>query len=99
VAQHPPLPFNQSFIDRHRHMIEEAAGLVIAVADDSGVSLVDVIAELERFVVQDTKVSDAGNGSDVPPDRRGYTLVAGRLVEVGPAAGKPPEVVDCEHRR
>ena len=76
-------------------MIEDAAARIIAVADDSGVSLIDVLAELERFVVQETKVSDAGDGRNVEPGRRGYTLVGGRLVEVGPSAGKPPEVVAC----
>jgi len=83
------------FIDRHHHMIEEAAGLVLAVADDSGISLIDVISEMERYLVQETKVGDAGSGHQVPPGRRGYTLIGGRLIEVGPAAGQPPKLVNC----
>jgi predicted metal-dependent enzyme (double-stranded beta helix superfamily) len=66
---------------RHRRMIAEAASLLVAVADDSGTSLVDVIADLERHVVQETKVGDAEH-APLPPGRRGYTLVAGRLVEL-----------------
>lgn len=68
-------------------MIEDAALTVLAVADDSGVSLVEVIAALERHLVKETKVGDAGDGSVWPAGRRGYTLVSGRLVEVGPLAG------------
>jgi S-adenosylhomocysteine hydrolase len=80
-------------------MIEDAAAKVIAVADDSGMSLIDVIAEMERYIVQETKVGDAGDGSQVPPGRRGYTLIDGRLVEVGPAAGRPPEIIDCGQKQ
>jgi hypothetical protein len=87
------------FIERHREWIKNAAAEVIAVADDSGISLVDVIAELERFIIHETKVGDAGDGSDVRPGRRGYTLREGRLVEVGPSAGKPPVIVDCGRHR
>jgi S-adenosylhomocysteine hydrolase len=76
-------------------MIEEAAGYVVAVADDSGESLIVVIAKMERYIVEKTKVGDAGDGSQLPPGRRGYTLIDGRLVEVGPSAGCPPTVVNC----
>ena len=66
---------------RHRRFISDAASAVIAVADDLGVSLVDVIAEMERFIVEETKVGDA---AVVPVDegQRGYTLKDGRLVEI-----------------
>lgn len=67
----------------HQHLIEEAAAQIVAIADDSGQSLVDVIAAMERFIVEKTKV-----GSPVPPDRRRYTLVDGRLVEVDATAGR-----------
>ncbi len=83
------------FIDRHQSWIKNAAIEVIAVADDSGESLIAVIAAMERYIVEQTKVGDAGDGSQLPPGRRGYTLIDGRLVEVGPSAGQPPEVVDC----
>jgi hypothetical protein len=83
------------FIDRHQKWIETAAMEVIATADDSGESLVTVIAAMEKYIVEQTKVGDAGDGSSVRPGRRGYTLIDGRLVEVGPAAGRPPEKVDC----
>lgn len=76
------------FIDLHQSWIRNAAIEVIAVADDSGESLVDVIAAMERYIIEKTKVSDAGDGSQVRPGRRGYTLVDGRLVEVGPAASR-----------
>lgn len=36
-------------------MIVEAASLVIAVADDSGTSLIDVLSELEHYIVAETK--------------------------------------------
>lgn len=62
-------------------MIREAAGILIAVADDTGTSLVDVIAEAERFIVEETKVGD-GTKQRVGRGRRGYTLVKGRLVEL-----------------
>ncbi len=69
------------FIPRHQDMVEKAASLLLAVADDSGESLVDVFAEAERILVEETKVGDATK-IDVGPGRRGYTLVGGRLVEV-----------------
>ena len=87
------------FNDRHQSWIKNAAIEVIAVADDSGQSLIAVIAAMERYIVEETKVGDAGDGSQVRPGRRGYTLIEGRLVEVGPAAGRDPEVVDCGRHR
>jgi hypothetical protein len=75
----------------HQRLIEEAAASVIAVADDSGESLVSVIAAMEKYIVEKTKVGDAGAEGTVPTGRRGYTLVNGRLVEVGLAAGRPPK--------
>lgn len=83
------------FTERHQSWIQNAAIEVIAVADDSGESLITVIAAMEKYIVEQTKVGDAGDGSSVRPGRRGYTLIDGRLVEVGPAAGRPPEKVDC----
>ena len=77
------------FTPTHKDWIKNAALEVIAVADDSGQSLVDVIAEMERYIIEETKVSDAGDGSRVRPGRRGYTLVKGRLVEVGSSARRP----------
>lgn len=76
------------FIDRHQRMIADAAGLVIAVADDSSTSLIDVIAEMERVIVEDSKVGDSANG-EVPADRTGYTLKDGRLVEVQASRSEP----------
>jgi hypothetical protein len=84
---------NPRFIDQHQRLIVEAARAVIAVADDSGTSLVDVISELERYIVQETKVGDAGSDPHVPLGRRSYTLVQGRLVEV------EPQVVDRDASR
>lgn len=62
-------------IKRHRKMIEDAAAALIAVADDSGECLVSVIADMERYMVHETKV-----GSPAPPGRRGYRLQGGRIV-------------------
>lgn len=62
-------------IKRHQKMIEDAAAKLIAVADDSGECLVSVIADMERYMVWETKV-----GSPVPPGRRGYRLQGGRIV-------------------
>lgn len=62
--------------ERQRSLIKEAAEALIAAADDSGESLVDVIAETERYIVVETKV-----GGPVPEGRRGYELVNGRLRE------------------
>jgi len=61
----------------HEEMIAEAASLLIAVADDSGKSLVDVIANMERYILKETKVG--GNGVR---GRRRYAQAYGRLVEV-----------------
>lgn len=88
-----------SFIDLHRGWIKKAALEVIAVADDSGQSLVTVIAEMERYIIEETKVGDAGDGRSVAKGRRGYTLVGGRLVEVGPSAGRKSTVVRCSNAR
>jgi hypothetical protein len=65
-------------------MIEDAALTLLAVADDSGQGLIDVIAEAERFLVEETKVGDA-RAVKIPKGRRGYTLIDGRLVEVTPS--------------
>jgi len=78
----------------HQRLIEDAASAVVAVADDSGDSLVAVIAAMERFIVEKTKVGDAGDGSQLPKGRRGYTLIDGRLVEVRPSTAHTPEVID-----
>lgn len=79
------------FIDRHRAMIIEAAALLIAVADDSGTSLIDVIAEAERFIVEETKVGDAAKDGPAKeallPGRVGYTLINGRLTQIYPSRG------------
>ena len=48
-----------SSIEIRSPSIADAALSAIAVADDSGHSLLDVIAEMERFIVKDTKVGDA----------------------------------------
>lgn len=61
--------------ERHKSMLRDAADTLIAVADDSGTSLVDVLAEVERYVIEETKV-----GGDPPRGRRAYRLVP-RLVE------------------
>ncbi len=66
---------------KHREWIEAAAANVIAVADDLGVDLVDVIAEMERYIVKETKVGDAVTDS-IPSGRRAYTLRNSRLVAV-----------------
>jgi len=66
-------------IERHQRVVENAAGLLIAVADDSGTCLVEVISRMERYGVEETKVRDASL-KPVPPDRNGYTLKDGRLV-------------------
>lgn len=66
---------------KHREWIETAAAAVIAVADDLGVDLVDVVAEMERHIVMETKVGDAVTDS-IPSDRRSYTLRNNRLVAV-----------------
>ena len=65
----------------HQEMIEDAAGLLIAVADDSGRDLVSVIADAERFIVEGPKGGDAAKQA-IQPGRRGYTLRDGRLVAV-----------------
>jgi len=91
-----------NFIDQHRKMISEAAGLVVGVADDSGASLIDVIAEVERYIIEKTKVGDATEQTP-PPDRRGYTLVNGRLVETSPAvqpqAAQPSQTPKKKHKK
>ena len=66
---------------RYHEWVETAATSLIAVADEFGISLVDVIAETERYIIEKTKVGDAA-GKSVEPGRRGYTLRNGRLVEV-----------------
>lgn len=67
--------------DRYQNMIADAAAQLIAVADDTAISLVDVIATMERHVVTKTKVGDAAK-CKIPPGRRGYTLRRGRLIEM-----------------
>lgn len=67
--------------ERHHQQIRDAAAALIGVADDTGASLVDVIAEAERFIVEETKVGDARKNPP-GPGRRGYTLIAGRLAEL-----------------
>ena len=59
--------------------VHDAAGILIGQADNSGCSLVDVIATVEQFIVEQTKVGDA-LVNDVEPGRRGYTLKC-RLAE------------------
>lgn len=61
--------------ERHKSMLRDAADTLIAVADDSGTSLVDVIAEVERYAIEETKV-----GKPAPSGRRRYRLVP-RLTE------------------
>ena len=68
-------------IPSHRKLIENAASQLIAVADESGVSLINIIIEMERFIVQGTKVGDAV-AVPVSEGRRGYTLIDGRLAEL-----------------
>jgi hypothetical protein len=70
-------------VERHQRMIEDAASKLIAVADDSGTCLVEVIGRMERFIVNGTKVGDA-KLVPVDADRYGYTLQDGRLVRFGP---------------
>jgi len=68
--------------DRDKEWIKEAASLLIAAADEYGRDLVEVIAEMERYIVEGTKVGDAKK-EKIPPHRRGYTLNKnGRLVTV-----------------
>ena len=62
---------------RHQQMIRDAAALAIAVADDSGESLVNVLKEMERYIIEETKV-----GGTAPPGRREYALVGGRILEL-----------------
>lgn len=81
-----PLP------ERHRQSIQDAAAIVVAVADDLALDLVDVIAEMERYIVQETKVGDAA-ATPLEPGRRGYTLdLNGRLVtyDTSPAPDNHP---------
>lgn len=66
---------------RHKDMIINAANSVVGVADDLGMNLIDVIAEMERYIVEKTKVGDATK-IDILEGRRGYTLKDGRLVQV-----------------
>jgi len=67
--------------ERHRGGIVEAASALIGIADDLGISLVDIIATMEQHIVQNTKVGDA-TGTTVPEGRIGYTLNSeGRLEE------------------
>jgi hypothetical protein len=66
-------------IERHQNMVQEAAAKLIAVADDTGLNLVYVLAEMERHIVQETKVGDAKKNPP-PPGQYGYTLEHGRLV-------------------
>jgi len=72
--------------EKHREWIRSAAENLIAVADDTGTSLVEVVAEMERHVVQNTKVGDATR-DPIPPGRRGYTLQGGRLIEYDSLGG------------
>lgn len=74
------MPPTSTFSPRHRRLIEEAAANLVAVADDSGESLVSVIAAMERHIVEATKVGDA-RVDEIHPGRRGYTLREDRLVE------------------
>ena len=67
--------------ERHAKLVADAAGAMIALADDTGRSLIDVLADVERFIVEKTKVGDAAR-EGVEPGQRGYTLRDGRLVEV-----------------
>jgi hypothetical protein len=67
---------------RHREDLKTADDSLVGVADDVGLSLVDVIAAMEHYIVEETKVGD-GALVPVPPGRRGYTLNrVGRLVEL-----------------
>ena len=67
--------------ERDKEWIKDAAALLIAAADEYGRDLVEVIAEMERHIVEGTKVGDAKKET-IPPGRRGYTLKNGRLVTV-----------------
>jgi hypothetical protein len=68
--------------------IANAAAMIIGTADNYGICLLDIIAEIERYIVKETKVTDA-RGEKRLPDRNQYTL-APRLVR-----WSPPVVVDC----
>jgi hypothetical protein len=70
-------------LESHQKMLQEAAALLVAIADDSGESLVDVVAATEQFIAEKTKVGDAAKLPALE-GRRGYTLVNGRLVELRP---------------
>ncbi len=79
---------------RHRKLIEDAAASLIAVADDVAIDLITLIAEMERYIVEETKVGNAARDPQVQADireygRYGYTLnEKGRLVRVEvPLAG------------
>lgn len=64
----------------HQKAITHAADIVVGIADDCGHNLVDVIAAMERYIVEETKVGDAATWDEgVPGGVNGYTLVDGRL--------------------
>jgi hypothetical protein len=77
-----------------RKLISDAECSVFAIASDTGYSLVDVVAELERRLVE--AIGNAGPRGDRlerlggTRGGRAYTLRRGRMVEVGPSAGKLP---------
>ena len=68
--------------ERHQAMVIDAALGLIAVADDLAIDLVDVVAAMERYIVENTKVGDA-MVDGIADGRRGYTLKDGRLVSMG----------------
>lgn len=67
--------------ERHKQGIKKTACVLVGIADDTGTDLLEVIAEMERFIIEETKVGDA-LGRPVKSGRNGYTLKNGRLTKV-----------------
>lgn len=65
--------------EEHMGWVRDAGSMLIAAADETGTDLVEVIATMERWIIEHTKVGDAAKVK-VPPGRRGYTLRNGRMV-------------------
>lgn len=72
---------NLDLPERHKQSIKKAANGLIGVADDMGIDLVEVLAEMERFIIEETKVGDATT-FPILPGRNGYTLSNGRLIKI-----------------
>lgn len=66
---------------RHERALKTAAANIIGIGDDMGIDLVEVLAAVEQYIIEQTKVGNAETDDEpVPAHRLGYTLREGRMV-------------------